>query len=168
MMEHAGRAIGFAPVYDEKSVVLILGSFPSVKSRKEGFYYGNPQNRFWRMLASFFGEELPKSIPEKESFLRRNRVALWDMIASCEIVGSADASIKGEETVDVSTILGHAPIRCVLCNGTKSHELLEKGHPELLPITKKMPSTSPANPRYREEIWHAALREVFPASAPIG
>ncbi|MBR7185892.1 MAG: DNA-deoxyinosine glycosylase [Clostridia bacterium] len=155
------RYSGFAPVFDENSRVLVLGSFPSVKSRQDGFYYGNPQNRFWRMLCGFFQEEIPATVAGKIEFLLRNKVALWDMVASCEIVGSADASIKREEVVDVHTILEHAPIECVLCNGTKSYELLVKQFPQFLSITKKMPSTSPANPRYKEAEWHTALYEIF-------
>lgn len=155
------RVEGFAPVYDERSRVLILGSFPSVKSREVGFYYGNPQNRFWKMLCSFFGEKIPPTVEGKTAFLLRHGIALWDMVASCEIVGSADASIRGEHVVDVASILGHAPIEIVLCNGTKSYDLLSALSPELLPRVRKMPSTSPANPRYREEIWHSALAEIF-------
>ncbi len=155
------RAEGFAPVWDGESRVLILGSFPSVKSRAEGFYYGNPQNRFWPMLAHFFGEGLPATVEEKRAFVLRRKIALWDMVSSCDIVGSADASIQGAQTVDVRSILGHAPIRCVLCNGTKSYELFSAVHPGLVGMAKKMPSTSPANPRYREEVWHAALGEAL-------
>ncbi len=155
------RYAGFAPVFDENSRVLILGSFPSVKSRAEGFYYGNPQNRFWRMLSAFFGEELPATIEGKRSLLLGHGVALWDMIDSCEIVGSADDKIKGEHVVDLAMVLGHAPIERVLCNGSKAYALLAERAPEALPMTKKMPSTSPANPRYRAEVWHTALGEIF-------
>ena len=155
------RAEGFAPVYDGESRVLILGSFPSVKSRAEGFYYGNPQNRFWRMLAAFFVEPLPQTVEEKQAFVLKHRIALWDMVASCEIVGSMDIAIKGERVVDVKSILRHAPIRKILCNGAKSFELFSAAHPALLSMAVKLPSTSPANPRYREEAWHAALSEAF-------
>lgn len=151
------RFEGFEPVFSKESRILILGSFPSVKSRKEGFYYGNPQNRFWRMLCAFFKESVPADIKGKVEFLHRNRVALWDMVASCEVTGSADASIREEESVDIMTVLSRAPIQAILCNGTKSYDLLMQMYPALGSITKKMPSTSPANPRYREEIWHAAL-----------
>ena len=157
------RFEGFAPVYDGGSRLLILGSFPSVKSRQEGFYYGNPQNRFWRMLCSFFGENVPATIAEKREFLLRNGVALWDMVASCEVKGSADASIKEAEAVDLSLLLARAPMEAVFCNGTTAYGLLAQNFPSLLSIARKLPSTSPANPRYREEIWHAALGEVFGA-----
>lgn len=152
---------GFAPVYDENSRVLILGSFPSVMSRAEGFYYGNPRNRFWKMLCGFFQEEIPPTIEGKRDFLLRHGIAVWDMVTECDIVGSADDRIRGEYVADIGIICGHTPIRCVLCNGTKSYELLQEHCPEYLPIARKMPSTSPANPRYREEVWYAALCENF-------
>ena len=83
-----------APVYDEHSNILILGSFPSVKSREQGFFYGHPQNRFWRVLAAVYGNQVPQTVKEKKAFLLQNGVAVWDVIASCEIQGSADSSIK--------------------------------------------------------------------------
>ncbi len=152
---------GFAPVFDEKSRVLILGSFPSVLSRAEGFYYGNPQNRFWKMLSSFFHEELPTSIAQKMALLLGHGVALWDIVAQCEITGSKDDSIRGEQVVDLHIICGHAPIERVLCNGTKAHSLLLAAGTEGLPPILKLPSTSPANPRYLERTWHEALAEIF-------
>ena len=91
--------MGFTPVFNEYSKVLILGSFPSVKSREISFYYGNKQNRFWRMICGFFKEEIPESVEDKMSFLLRNGIALWDMVDSCEIEGSADASIKNAKLV---------------------------------------------------------------------
>lgn len=160
------RAEGFAPVFDGESRVLILGSFPSVKSRAEGFYYGNPQNRFWKMLAAYLQAPLPKTVEEKRELVLRGRIALWDMVCSCDIEGSADDAIREAQTVDVRVILGHAHIRCVLCNGSKSYELFAERHPELLGMAKKMPSTSPANPRYREEVWHRALAEAFCGDFP--
>lgn len=156
------RPEGFWPVFDENSRLLILGSFPSVKSRSVGFYYGNPQNRFWRMLCSFFGENVPSEVAGKINFLHKREVALWDMVASCEIKGSADASIREASAVDLTMLLSRAPIESIFCNGATSYGLLGKEFPQLLPIATKLPSTSPANPRYREEIWHTALRAVFP------
>lgn len=155
------RFEGFLPVFSEESRVLILGSFPSVKSREAGFYYGNPRNRFWETLCSFFGEEIPPTVEEKTAFLLKYDVALWDMVASCEIVGSADAAIKGEHVVDVGDILRHAPVDMVLCNGAKAYELFLAQYAGAVRV-RKMPSTSPANPRFRKEIWHAALAEIFP------
>lgn len=155
------RAEGFAPEYDEGSRVIILGSFPSVKSRAEGFYYGNPQNRFWRMLAAFFHEALPRSVEEKRGLLHTYGVALWDMVAACAIEGSADASIREEETADIAWLAARIPQATILCNGAKAYALLSAAAPELLPRAKKLPSTSPANPRYSEEVWHAALGEAL-------
>ena len=156
-----GRKIGFAPVFDKDSRVLILGSFPSVKSREIDFYYGHKQNRFWKMLCGYFGEEIPATIDGKKSFLQRNHIALWDMVVSCEIQGSSDASVKNAVTADLSEVLGHAKIEKILLNGTLSYDLFVKSYADLeIPYTK-MPSTSPANPRYDEKIWKEALDEVF-------
>lgn len=152
---------GFAPVYDEHSRVLILGSFPSVKSRAEGFYYGNKQNRFWRTLSEFFGETLPCTVEEKRAFVLRNRVALWDVVLSCEIEGSADSSIRDERVADIPSLLEKSAVERILCNGTTSFSLLEKNFPALLSITTKLPSTSPANPRFSREAWFAALKEIY-------
>ena len=155
------RAVGFAPVYNEESRLLILGSFPSVKSRAEGFYYGNPQNRFWRTVCSFFGDGVPKTIEEKREFLLRRGIALWDVIERCDIVGSADASIKNEVVADIPLLFENTKISAVFCNGTKSYELFSQKFPEFLPLATKLPSTSPANPRFRVETWHDALKSVF-------
>lgn len=107
----------FAPVVDENCRTLILGSFPSVKSRENGFYYGHPQNRFWRMLAAVYADEVPESIAEKTSLLLRHQLALWDVIANCEIDGSADASVREAVPVDITRITDRAHITRVLCNG---------------------------------------------------
>jgi hypoxanthine-DNA glycosylase len=155
------RAEGFAPVYGAGSRVLILGSFPSVKSRAVGFYYGNPQNRFWRTVCGFFGEEVPCGVAEKKEFLFRRRIALWDVVTSCEIQGSADASIRGEEVADLGKVVAKSGVSRILCNGNKSYSVLEKNFPQLLPVTKKLSSTSPANPRFSAEEWYAALEEAF-------
>ena len=100
----------FAPVVDENCRTLILGSFPSVKSRENGFYYGHPQNRFWRMLAAVYAEDAPESIAEKTSLLLRHQLALWDVIANCEIDGSADASVREAVPVDIVRITDRAHI----------------------------------------------------------
>lgn len=107
----------FAPVVDENCRTLILGSFPSVKSRENGFYYGHPQNRFWQMLAAVYAEDAPESIAEKTSLLLRHHLALWDVIANCEIDGSADASVREAVPVDIVRITDRAHITRVLCNG---------------------------------------------------
>jgi len=134
------------PVYDEHSEILILGTFPSVKSREAGFYYGHPQNRFWRVLAAVFGEEVPRTIGEKKAFLLRNRVALWDVVASCEIEGSSDQSIRNAVPNDLTPILRAADIRRIFVNGGKAEQLYNRliapaiGRPAI-----RLPSTSPAN-----------------------
>ena len=134
------------PVYDEHSSVLILGSFPSVKSRESCFYYGHPQNRFWRVLSSVFDAPLPSSVEEKRAFLLSNRVALWDVIASCEIVGSSDSSIRAVTPNDITLILDSAPILRIFVNG-KTAEMYYKRYTQ--PVVCRhavcLPSTSPAN-----------------------
>ncbi|MBR3366646.1 MAG: DNA-deoxyinosine glycosylase [Lachnospiraceae bacterium] len=134
------------PVYDAESEVLILGSFPSVKSRETGFFYGHPQNRYWKVLAAVFGEEVPGTIPEKRAFLLRNHIAAWDVIQSCEITGSSDASIRDVVPNDLSQILRTAQIRQIFVNG-RTAEKMYRRYTE--PVTGRacvcLPSTSPAN-----------------------
>ena len=155
------RKIGFAPVFDKDSRVLILGSFPSVKSREVNFYYGHKQNRFWKMLCGYFDEAIPETVEEKKAFLKRNKIALWDMVISCEIEGSADASVKNAITADLNEVFQYANIEKVLLNGTLSYDLFLKSYEGLAIPYEKMPSTSPANPRYNENIWWRALDDVF-------
>lgn len=154
------RKFAFDPVFDEYSKVLILGSFPSVKSREVSFYYGNKQNRFWKMLCGYFNAPIPESIDEKRAFLLKNKIALWDMVISCEIEGSADVSVKNERIADLNVVLAHADIRKILLNGSLAYELFLKSYSGNIPY-KKMSSTSPANPRYDERTWHAELDEIF-------
>lgn len=154
-------AEGFTPVYGKESRVLILGSFPSVKSRETGFYYGNPHNRFWRTVCGYFGENVPASVAEKREFLLRRRIALWDVITSCEIVGSSDASIKNERVADVKKLLTETKISAVLCNGSKAYSLFAERFPEYIPIALRLSSTSPANPRFSAEEWKGALDQIF-------
>ena len=164
MMEMSIRKIGFDPVFDKDSRILILGSFPSVKSREIDFYYGHKQNRFWKMLCGYFNEEIPESVEGKKAFLKRRKIALWDMVVSCEIEGSADASVKNAETADLNVVLKSANIKKILLNGTLSYDLFVQSY-ENLPIPyQKMPSTSPANPRYDETVWRRALDDVFTIS----
>ena len=152
---------GFAPVFDENSRVLILGSFPSVKSRETGFYYGNPQNKFWRTLGAFFHEEPPKDPEGRRAYVLKHGAALWDVVLSCTIEGSSDASIRGETVADVASLVKGSRIRRILCNGTTAYHLFQRHFPELVPIAKKLPSTSPANPRFCVEPWLEALSEGF-------
>ena len=136
----------FPPVVDAGCHTLILGSFPSVKSRENEFYYGHPQNRFWRVLAAVFGEAVPEDIPEKKALLLRHGLALWDVIASCEIEGSSDASVRNAVPVEIAQVTGVAPIRRVICNGALASKLYRKHLQSLTGIEAlTAPSTSPAN-----------------------
>ena len=156
------RKLGFQPIYDENSRILILGSFPSVKSREIDFYYGNKQNRFWKTVCSFFGEEIPISVEDKKLFLQRNKIALWDVVMSCEIEGSADVSIKNAEIADIPFVLQHSKIEKILLNGTLAYNLFVDNFGVNMHIPYiKMPSTSPANPRFNAEIWRKELNDVF-------
>lgn len=136
----------FPPVFDSNSKVLILGSFPSVKSRDQQFYYGHSQNRFWKVLAAVTEDVVPQTVAGKKEFLLSHGIALWDVIEECEIAGSSDSSIRKVVPVDISVILSQAPIRRIYANGSKAFELYQKF---LLPVTgiacDKLPSTSPAN-----------------------
>ena len=135
----------FPPVFDERSEILILGSFPSVKSREEGFYYGNPHNRFWKMLSVLFGERAG-SIEEKKALLLSHRIALWDSIASCRIEGSSDSSITDIVPNRIPELIAKTRITRILANGSKAYEAYMRHiHAEGSIIPVRMPSTSPAN-----------------------
>ena len=134
------------PVFDKTSEVLILGSFPSVKSREEGFFYGHPQNRFWRVIASIFNEKVPATVEEKKAFLLRNHIALWDVISSCDIEGSSDATIRNVTANDINIILSNADIRTIYVNGKTAYKYYQKyTQPVLNREALCLPSTSPAN-----------------------
>lgn len=134
------------PLYDERSSVLILGSFPSVKSRKTAFFYGHPQNRFWRVLAQLFEAPVPNTILEKKALVLDHHLALWDVIAACDIEGSADSSIRNVVPNDLSVILDHVPIRHIFVNGRKAEALYKKYLFPVIGINAGcLPSTSPAN-----------------------
>ena len=152
----------FDPVMDADCTTLILGSFPSVKSRENAFYYGHPQNRFWRVLASVFGEDVPADIPAKQALMLRHGLALWDVIASCEITGSSDASVKNAVPVDIARVTDAAPIRRVICNGALAAKLYRR---HLQPVTgieaRTAPSTSPANAAWSLERLTAAWRTLL-------
>lgn len=134
------------PLYNQDSRILILGSFPSVKSREGEFFYHHPQNRFWRVLATLFDEPLPKTIEEKRELLLKNRIAVWDVIQSCEITGSSDSSIREVVPNDLTPIFRAAKIRGVFTNGGTATRLYRK---YILPMNgiqnTGLPSTSPAN-----------------------
>jgi hypoxanthine-DNA glycosylase len=160
-MEGKQIKMGFPPIFDSESRVLILGSFPSVKSREISFYYGHKQNRFWKMLCGYFQEEIPQTIEEKKEFLYRNKIALWDIATECEVRGSSDASIKNAKIADLQPIFHTANIEKVLLNGTLSYDLFLSKYENINVSYQKMSSTSPANPRYDKGIWWNALNEVF-------
>lgn len=141
MVEHPIR-----PVFDKTSNILILGSFPSVKSREANFFYGHPQNRFWKVLAAVYNEKLPESTDEKKIFLLKNHIAVWDVIKSCDIEGSSDSSIKNVVPNNLSELLNQAQIKNIYVNGKKAEQLYKKYIEKT--INKKaicLPSTSPAN-----------------------
>ena len=141
-----------APVYDENSKILILGSFPSVKSREQGFFYGHPQNRFWKVVATVHGCAVPTTIEEKRLFLLEHGIAVWDVIQSCEIVGSSDSSIKDAVANDLRVILNTADIRQIFVNGRKAEELYKKYiASEIGREAVCLPSTSPANAAWSVE-----------------
>ncbi|MCR4591085.1 MAG: DNA-deoxyinosine glycosylase [Lachnospiraceae bacterium] len=134
------------PVYDKGSRILILGSFPSVKSREEGFFYGHPRNRFWKVLATVFYDHVPGTIAEKRAFLLRNHIAVWDVIHSCEIEGSSDTSIRNVIPNDLNLILKNAEISKIFVNGkTAERYYIKHIEPELGIKARCLPSTSPAN-----------------------
>ena len=155
----------FPPVVDAGCHTLILGSFPSVKSRENAFYYGHPQNRFWRMLAAVFGEDVPADVPAKKALLLRHGIALWDVIARCEITGSSDASVRNAVPVDVAQVTDAAPIRRVILNGGLAAKLYRQ---HLLPRTGipaiTAPSTSPANAAWSLERLTEAWRPLLTAA----
>jgi len=140
------------PLYDENSRVLILGSFPSVKSREGRFFYNHPQNRFWRVLAAVLKTPVPETIEDKRRMLLSNRIALWDVIESCEIKGSDDSSIRAVTANDINIILKAAPIARVFTNGGTAHRLYRRLCEEKTGLKALcLPSTSPANAAYSLE-----------------
>ena len=145
-MEYQSLKHTFEPVYDAESRILILGSFPSVKSRENNFFYGHPQNRFWKVMANVLEWEVPTTIEEKKNMLLSNHVAVWDVIASCSIQGSSDTSIKDVVVNDFSRILENSKVERIYVNGGKAYELYRKYAEKVTGIkATKLPSTSPAN-----------------------
>ena len=140
------------PFFDKDSKILILGSFPSVKSREQMFFYGHPQNRFWKVSAAVFEQAVPQNTDEKKDFLKRNNIAMWDVIGACEIEGSADSTIKDVVPNDLSFILDTADIRAIFVNGKTAEKYYNKytkdviGRPAVC-----LPSTSPANAAWNLE-----------------
>jgi hypoxanthine-DNA glycosylase len=159
MIEHP-----FPPLFNEQSEILILGSFPSVKSREQLFFYGHPQNRFWKVLAAVFHQQTPESIDQKREFLLKNKVALWDVIARCEIVGSSDASIKDAVANDIRPILAGSKIRKIYVNGATAKKLYDRYIYKMTEIEAvALPSTSPANAAWSVErlveVWRMIVND---------
>lgn len=155
----------FPPFYDSESEILILGSFPSVKSREQKFYYGHPQNRFWRVLEKVFNAEPLCLLSDKTKFLRENHIALYDVIYSCIITGSSDSSIKNPVPTDLFSIIHDSKVRKILLNGKKASGLFETHQSSIaaqIPHVS-LPSTSPANAAISfsdlVEAWEIALKE---------
>ena len=164
-MEHIIHSI--EPVFDTESRVLILGTMPSPKSREVQFYYGHPQNRFWRVLAAVLGEEVPQSVPEKKTMLLRHRIALWDVLAECEITGASDSSIRNPVANDLSVILDYAPVQAVFTTGATAWKLytrLQKPHTGIEAV--RLPSTSPANCAVKMEALTEAYKAILPWLEP--
>ena len=164
-MEYEHIVHSFEPVYDKASEILILGTLPSVKSRENNFYYGHKQNRFWKVLATLLKEPVPDTIEEKKAMLLAHRIALWDVIQSCDIKGSSDSSIKNVQPTDIGMILEKTNITRIYANGNKAGQLYKRYQ---FPITgieaTVLPSTSPANAAWSLarlcEAWKTILHDL--------
>lgn len=151
----------FEPVFDSRSRILILGTFPSVKSRENNFYYGHPRNRFWRVMAAVLSCPRPVTVSEKKEMLLRNGIALWDVVQSCEIEGSADASIRNVVPNRLETVTTQAPVERIYANGNTAGKLYAKYCMDGLNMDiTVLPSTSPANAAFGLERLIAAWRIV--------
>ncbi|MEG2158400.1 MAG: DNA-deoxyinosine glycosylase [Clostridia bacterium] len=151
---------GFSPIYDKESRILILGSFPSVISRKVDFYYGNARNRFWSMMETLYDVKLVTT-QEKIQFLRDNHIALWDIVDSCEIQGSQDSKISQYKVNDLSQILSFAKIEKILCNGKTAYDITTQNNNNIETKIIYMQSTSPANPRFDIKGWADELESKY-------
>ena len=148
-MQKASRRIvthEFPPFYDHNSQTLILGSIPSPKSREVGFYYGHPQNRFWKVLAQVFSADIPKTIVAKKALLKKHHIALWDVLESCTIIGASDTSIEDARPNDISLLVKNSKISRIFCTGAAAYKLYQKYCAATVGLEAvKLPSTSPAN-----------------------
>ena len=155
-----------SPIYDKNSKVLILGTMPSPKSREVGFYYGHPQNRFWKVLADIFNEESLTRVEDKITFLHQHQLALWDVLQSCEILGADDSSIKNPIPNDFTFLLQEANIKAIFTTGKKATDLYMKYcYPDTHVEAVKLPSTSPANAAFSLEkligIWTEEIKRII-------
>ncbi len=149
------------PLFDENSTTLILGSFPSVKSREAQFFYGHPQNRFWKLIALLFDEDVPTTVEQKTELILSYNLALWDTIHSCTITGSSDSSIKNVRANDLSVILNNSKVNRIFANGATSYNLYQKYIFKNTGIEAvKLPSTSPANAAYSLERLAKSWKQV--------
>lgn len=149
MAEYEKQIHNIKPLFDKNSQILILGSFPSVLSRQSSFFYGHPQNRFWKVLAEIFNSITPETIPEKKNFLLKSNIALWDVIQSCDIIGSSDSSVKNAVANDLNIILNNCNIKTIFVNGKTAQNLYNKLiYPQIKRPAILLPSTSPANAAY--------------------
>ena len=163
-MEYEHIVHSFEPVYDKASEILILGTLPSVKSRENNFYYGHKQNRFWKVLAALLKEPVPDTIEEKKAMLLARRIALWDVIQSCDIKGSSDSSIKNVQPTDIGMILEKTNVTQIYANGNKAGQLYQRyQYPATGRKATVLPSTSPANAAWSLErlckAWHVILEQ---------
>ncbi len=151
-MEYEHITHPFEPIYSGTSKILILGSFPSVKSREQNFYYGHPQNRFWKVVSSILNEPLPATVEEKKAMLLKHDIAAWDVIYSCDIKGSSDSSIRNVVPTDIALLVKKTRITKIYCNGKTSGRLFEKYQESKVGISAiTLPSTSPANAAFSLE-----------------
>ena len=166
IMEYQKLTHTFDPIYNADSKILILGSFPSVKSREIDFYYGHPQNRYWKVLAIVLGVNVPETPDEKRRMLLDNHIAIWDVIHSCSIIGSSDSSIKDVVVNDFSEILQNSQVKTIYVNGGKAYDLYRKYAEKVTGIKAvKLPSTSPANAAWKLErlcdAWGNAIKPAL-------
>ena len=166
-MEHIIHSI--EPVFDTESRVLILGTMPSPKSREMQFYYGHPQNRFWKVIAALTKNETPETMEEKKKLLLKSGIAVWDVIASCEIVGSSDSSIRNVKANDIAGLLKKSRIRAVYANGGTAYRLYQKFcFPDTGLEAVCLPSTSPANAAWTLPRLLEAWKIILPEEEPQG
>lgn len=151
----------FEPIYNKESRILMLGTMPSPKSREVGFYYGHPRNRFWKVVSDVCGETLPETKEDKIAFALRNRIAVWDVLAGCEIKGAEDSSIRNPIPNDMNVILNHSDVQAVFTTGTKAAQLYKKYcYPATGMEAIYLPSTSPANCRMSYEELYEAYAKI--------
>ncbi|MHB1485901.1 MAG: DNA-deoxyinosine glycosylase [Saccharofermentanales bacterium] len=153
------------PVYDENSQILILGTFPSVKSRETSFFYGHPKNRFWQVISAVYNCAVPEDVEAKKRFLISRKIALWDVVKQCEINGSSDMSIRNVIPNDIDMILSESKIRYIFTNGKMAEKLFRKYiRPQIKIDAISLPSTSPANAGYSSEMLIGIWREKIESS----